>query len=166
MTWEEREHDVRERKNMISTCVQREWEDWNIQGAKAPLCRTRTQAQCSLQIHHPPSVPPISPQNIGPCTEQKFAKCWKILNDTKIPSEKTPSWRGVPQLPPSCKSISRPTNHGHSLLLMENHIDWEMFKYFNYISECKEKGEEREAGRVRGGGGGGDVQESDQGLRQ
>jgi hypothetical protein len=51
---------------------------------------------------------------------------------------------------------------------MENHIDWEMFKYFNYISECKEKGEEREGGRVRGGGGGGggDVQESDQGLRQ
>jgi hypothetical protein len=48
---------------------------------------------------------------------------------------------------------------------MENHIDWEMFKYFNYISECKEKGEEREAGRVRGGGRG-DVQESDQGLRQ
>jgi hypothetical protein len=52
----------------------------------------------------------------------------------------------------------------------KNHIDWEMFKYFNYMSECKEKGEEREAGRVRGGGGGGggggDVQESDQGLRQ
>ncbi len=119
MTWEEREHDVRERKNMISTCVQREWEDWNIREAIAPLCRTRTQARCSLWIHHPPSVPPISPQNIGPCTEQKFAECWKILNDTKIPSEKTPSWSGAPQLPPSCKSISRPANHGHSLLLMK-----------------------------------------------